>query len=156
MPATKQRLQAPTAPGRIGSRVLAGLFLLVLPLLAAPLQAEEPARQEWRANSVNELYAVAIGPETGKPLIGKMHRWIINVTTPEGEPVYPARISVGGGMEGHGHGLPTQPQVVAYGGNGDYLIDGVRFNMEGEWRLSFIIESETGSDRVDFDLIVEF
>ncbi len=156
MPAIKRRLQAPTSPGRVRSRVLACLVVLLLPLPDAPLQAEEPARHEWSANSVNELYAVTIGPETGKPLIGKMHRWVINVTTLKGEPVYPARISVGGGMEGHGHGLPTQPQVVAYGGNGDYLIDGVRFNMEGEWRLSFIIDSETGSDRVDFDLIVEF
>ncbi len=95
-------------------------------------------------------------PESDAVPIGEMHRWTVEVRTSEGEPVYPAQISIGGGMQSHGHGLPTQPRVIAYGGQGVYLIDGVRFTMEGEWRLSFVIASDYGRDRVDFDIVVEF
>jgi len=50
-------------------------------------------------------------------------------------PVYPAAFSVTGGMPDHGHGLPTQPKVTQYLGEGRYLLEGVKFNMGGEWML---------------------
>jgi hypothetical protein len=118
-------------------------------------QDKHPPTWKLCADTVNKTYQVTISPELGRAPIGDMHRWIISVRLPNGQPVYPAQISIGGGMQGHGHGLPTQPRVIAYGGEGDYLIDGMRFNMEGEWRLSFVIEAERGIDRVDFDLLIE-
>ena len=124
--------------------------------VAAQAEEDAPANAEWTSHSQSKLYRVTIRPESGVVPIGKMHRWTIEVVTTTGEPVYPAEIAIGGGMQGHGHGLPTQPRVVAYGGEGAYLIDGMRFNMEGEWRLSFVIASDFGRDRVDFDIAVEF
>ncbi len=110
----------------------------------------------YESLSVSGLYIVAIKPERGGILIGQMQRWVVSVNSADGEPVYPIKMSIGGGMEAHGHGLPTQPRLIAYGGKGDYLIDGVRFNMAGVWRLSFLIESGLGVDRVDFDIQVDF
>jgi cytochrome c peroxidase len=113
------------------------------------------AVQLWSAQSTNGVYEVSIRTESGlSPPVGETHRWIFSIKDSDGRPVYPALISIGGGMRGHGHGLPTQPQAIAYGGNGDYLVAGMRFAMFGEWRLSFVIESEAGRDRVDFDIVV--
>lgn len=113
-------------------------------------------RNQWYALSKNQVYEIRINPEKGDIEIGPIHNWIINVREFDKGPVFPARITVGGGMSGHGHGLPTQPLVTAYGGNGDYLIEGIRFNMDGMWRLSFIIESHSGRDTVDFEIPVKY
>ena len=142
-------------------RVVTVVYLLVCLVAvsvmpSAHAESTEDSSPGWESVSNNELYRVVVRPERGKPVVGKMHRWIIEVLTTDGEPVYPAQISIGGGMQGHGHGLPTQPQVIAYGGDGVYLIDGMRFNMEGEWQLSFVIASDYGRDRVDFDILLEF
>ncbi len=142
------------------SACLFGMLLIThsfaVPSAAAQAIEEESANAKWTSRSQSELYRVTIQPESGAIPIGEMHRWILEVRTNDDEPVFAAQISVGGGMQGHGHGLPTQPQVVAYGGDGAYLVDGVRFNMEGEWRLSFVIASDFGRDRVDFDIVVAF
>ena len=47
--------------------------------------------------------------------------------------VSPVRVVVGGGMEAHGHGLPTQPQVTEHLGDGQYQLEGLKFNMAGSW-----------------------
>jgi len=143
--------------GRIGrSAWLVAYFLLAASLPASADDSKESVSPSWTGNSAQDLYTVTIRPEADTIPIGKMHRWIVTLLDAEGEPVYPAWFSVGGGMRGHGHGLPTQPQVIAYGGNGDYLLDGMRFNMEGAWTLSLMIESDVGSDRVDFELDISF
>lgn len=36
-------------------------------------------------------------------------------------------------MSQHGHGLPTRPQVTQNLGNGDYLVEGTKFQMGGWW-----------------------
>jgi cytochrome c peroxidase len=111
--------------------------------------------QRWSARSANDAYLVTAGPESGELKIGALQDWTVTIKSQSGDPVYPARITVGGGMAGHGHGLPTQPQVTAYGGAGDYRMEGVRLSMEGEWTLSFYIESSLGAERADvtFDAI---
>jgi hypothetical protein len=110
----------------------------------------------WSTVSGNGTYRVSIHPASDEITIGRLHNWVINVATPSGQPVFPARIVMGGGMQGHGHGLPTQPQITSYEGDGSYLIEGLRFSMEGLWRLSFFIESAAGSDRADVDIELSF
>ena len=126
-----------------------------LPVSEAQVTADQATRLQWTSDSAEQLYTATVRPEPAVIPIGAMHRWTLELHTADGEPVYPAQISIGGGMQNHGHGLPTQPRAVAYGGDGVYLIDGVRFTMEGKWRLSFVIASDYGFDRVDFDILVE-
>lgn len=131
---------------------LLGLLIISVCSLA---QDVANGRKVWNAQSTNGVYEVSARTESGSsPPVGRTHRWILNLRDSNGQPVYPALVSVGGGMRGHGHGLPTQPQAIAYGGNGDYLIAGMRFSMFGDWRLSFVVESEAGRDRIDFDISV--
>lgn len=73
-----------------------------------------------------------------------------------GEGVSPARFVVSGGMPMHGHGLPSQPQVTKHLGHGRYLIEGVRFNMLGKWLFEFEVVTESASDLVSFEVVVDY
>jgi hypothetical protein len=66
-----------------------------------------------------------------------------------------AEITVDGGMPQHGHGLPTSPQVTQNLGGGDYLVEGVKFQMLGWWEVKFNINANGQSDTVTFNLILE-
>jgi hypothetical protein len=89
------------------------------------------------------------------PPVNELHTWILHVETAEGDPVEGAVITVAGDMPAHGHGLPTQPRVTDYLGNGDYLVEGMKFSMGGEWVMTFEIEASGGVDRVHFDLTLD-
>jgi len=58
-------------------------------------------------------------------------------------------------MPAHGHGLPTQPQVTEHLGDGRYQLDGLMFNMAGQWQLIFGINTREHADRVVFDLTID-
>jgi hypothetical protein len=86
--------------------------------------------------------------------IGSMHSWILHVETADGQPVEGAAILVDGGMPDHGHGLPTSPQVTQDMGNGDYLVEGLRFQMGGWWEVKFTITADGVEDNVTFNIIL--
>jgi hypothetical protein len=100
------------------------------------------------------LYITMIEADQTPAPVGRLHTWTIRVTTPAGHPVEDAAITVDGDMPQHGHGLPTQPQVTRYLGEGRYLVEGMRFNMHGWWTLSFAISAERGADQVTFNLVL--
>lgn len=76
--------------------------------------------------------------------LNQMHNWIIDIkpddSTVSIEVLPHAVISISGGMPSHNHGLATSPQITEYLGNGQYLLEGVRFHMAGEWTLQLQIE----------------
>lgn len=69
----------------------------------------------------------------------ELHRWKMRLTSSRGEPISGARILIDGGMPAHAHGLPSAPKIKAISSNGDYIINGMKFNMGGEWLLRFNI-----------------
>lgn len=129
--------------------VVAGFY--GLRMLSPPPADLDVAREKASAAG---LYAVAIEPEVEPVQQGSLHGWILTVTTPEGEPVADAEITVDGGMPQHGHGLPTAPQSTGHIGEGRYRIEGVRFNMGGWWVLNFAISSPAGSDEAEFNIVL--
>lgn len=88
-------------------------------------------------------------------VINQMHSWTLHVETADGQPVENATILVDGGMPQHGHGLPTVPQVTEYLGNGDYLVEGMKFQMGGWWEVRFDITAGDVNDTVTFNLTLE-
>ena len=80
--------------------------------------------------------------------INRIHSWVLHVETADGETVADAEISVTGGMPAHDHGLPTSPRVTQYLGSGDYLIEGLRFHMNGYWEVELEIATDSASDTV--------
>jgi hypothetical protein len=89
------------------------------------------------------------------PPINEMHTWTLHVETADGALVEDASINVAGDMPAHGHGLPTQPQVTEYLGQGDYLVEGMQFSMGGFWVMTFEIEAAGQVDVVNFDLTLD-
>ena len=88
-------------------------------------------------------------------VINQMHSWTLHVETADGQIVENATILVDGGMPQHGHGLPTVPQVTEYLGNGDYLVEGMKFQMGGWWEVRFDITDGETNDTVTFNLTLE-
>jgi len=73
-------------------------------------------------------------------VINTMHNWRLNLVDGDGQPVTGATLSVTGGMPAHNHGLPTSPQVSRELAPGRYLLEGLRFHMNGEWQINIAIE----------------
>jgi hypothetical protein len=84
--------------------------------------------------------------------VGRLHAWTLHVAHRDGTPVTDAAIAVDGDMPEHRHGLPTRPRVTRNLGNGDYLVEGVKFQMAGWWVMDFDISCAGRTERVRFNL----
>lgn len=87
--------------------------------------------------------------------INQIHEWTIHVESSDGQLFEQVAISIDGGMPQHGHGLPTEPRMTQDLGNGDYLVEGMKFNMPGWWTVTFNITTGDLSDSVTFNLVVD-
>jgi cytochrome c peroxidase len=79
---------------------------------------------------------------------------VLTLATADGTPLQDAQIEVGGGMPGHGHGFPTKPRAERFLGNGEFLVEGLQFNMRGRWQITVALVGAAGVDRatLPFDL----
>ncbi|MEO8287096.1 MAG: FixH family protein [Chloroflexota bacterium] len=105
--------------------------------------------------STKGLYRGTAAPGMAPIAINQLHSWTLHVETADGRPVDDATIAVKGDMPGHGHGLPTEPKVNKAAGAGNYLVEGMKFQMTGWWYLDFTIASSKGSDTVRFNLVLK-
>jgi hypothetical protein len=138
--------------------VLLGTLVLAACAAPAPATPTGPNRSEVPAEPPNSrltdngLYRISFTSALDPIAINELHSWTVRVETADGQPVDDAQITVDGGMPGHGHGLPTQPQVTQNLGNGDYLLEGVRFQMPGAWVMRFDVAADGQSDGATFEL----
>lgn len=105
--------------------------------------------------SDNGIFLVSWTSDPSEPPLNQIHTWTIHVETADGQPVEDAEITVDGGMPQHGHGLPTSPQVTQNLGNGDYLVEGMKFQMPGWWEVRFNINADGKSDTITFNFTME-
>lgn len=139
--------------------IMAGL-LLVLAIawgLMMTRMGSMPANLDYATTRLtdNGLYRVSYITPDAAPPINQLHVWTLRVETADGRPVENATITVDGDMPQHGHGLPTRPQVTQYLGNGEYLVEGVRFQMGGWWIVEFDITAAGETDHVTFNLMLQ-
>lgn len=99
----------------------------------------------------NGLFRVSAMSQLDPVVINETHAWTLQVETEDGRPVTDAEIAVDGGMPEHDHGFPTAPRVTENIGEGEYLLEGMRFNMGGVWVLTLEISSGGESDTVTFE-----
>jgi YtkA-like len=130
---------------------------LVLSVLALAACAAPPSGLDVSLKRPTDAgkFIVTLQPPQAAPVINQIHSWTVNVATPAGVPVKGARISVDGGMPQHGHGLPTRPRVTRELGNGDYLMEGMKFSMTGWWEIKLAIEATGATDKVTFNRVIE-
>ena len=98
------------------------------------------------------LYRATIHPQGDSIPQGRLQRWTLHLETVSGAPVDSAAVVVDGGMPQHGHGLPTKPRVTRALGNGDHLVEGMKFNMGGWWVVKFRVDATPGKDSVVFNV----
>lgn len=114
-----------------------------------------PAAQAERIVSQHGIYTLTYKSEIEPIPLNQMHSWTIHLEKEgAGLALDGAEITVDGGMPAHGHGLPTQPQMTRPLGNGNYLIEGFRFQMPGRWVVNFTIRfgNEIDTAVVELDL----
>jgi hypothetical protein len=156
---------AETAPATLGRRwarrglVITGGVVAVIILVVVALMmymSYVPANLDTSAMLTSEqgLYRIGYQSVLDPITINQLHSWTLHVETPDGQPVTDATIQVDGDMPQHGHGLPTRPQVTQNLGNGDYLVEGLKFHMHGWWIVEFDITSGGETDHVVFNLLL--
>jgi hypothetical protein len=137
---------------RAVATALAGVGLVTgCMLFARPPRDLDYSRTRTSAAGV---YRATILPQGDSVPQGRLQRWTLHLETAGGAPVDLATVSVDGGMPQHGHGLPTKPRVTRRLGNGDHLVEGIKFNMGGWWVVTFRVSSAAGSDSLVFNLKV--
>jgi YtkA-like len=140
-----------TARSARSAFAIAALTALVMGCANLRADAPSPDIQTVKA-SAHRLYRVSVRPDVTPIPVRRLQRWTLHLATIDGQPVDSATITMDGGMPQHGHGLPTSPRVTQALGNGDHLIEGVKFNMGGWWVVRFAITSSAGTDTVSFNL----
>jgi hypothetical protein len=136
-----------------------GIILLLL-IAAGALMAYMsyvPSNLDYSTTRLTEqgLYEITYVSKIDPVPVNQMLTWTLHVETADGQPVENATISVDGDMPQHGHGLPTRPQVTRYLGNGDYLVEGLKFHMPGWWVMDFVIDANGQSDQVRFNMMLK-
>ena len=123
--------------------VAAGLLILA----AVGIAQEQRAKK-----SDNEMFFISYESELQPISINQIHNWVVHVELSDGSPVDDATVTLVGGMPVHDHGLPTLPQATQNLGHGDYLVEGMKFHMNGWWQVTISITANGRSDAVTFDL----
>ena len=141
--------------GVLGGLVLA--YIVAMNMMMAKMNGEVPADLDYSTTRTSDdgLFKVSYAPSTGTVPVNQMHQWTLHVETADGQPVEDATIGVDGDMPQHGHGLPTQPRVTKNLGNGDYLVDGMKFQMGGWWLMDFTITANGKTDAVHFNMMLQ-
>ncbi len=115
---------------RLLTRLILASFLLVT-------SSELAAQEVWESSMGS--YKVSYSSKVLPIPINQIHQWVLHIETADGEPVSDANLELQGGMPLHDHGLPTNPVATEYLGEGNYLIEGVRFHMMGDWEITLEI-----------------
>lgn len=114
----------------------------------------ESSPQSWRSQSESGFYQISLRPEEGQARVGGRHGWVVSVETTDGVPFRPSRLAFDGGMPQHGHGFDTRPHVSRTRSVGEFLVDGVRFHMPGDWMLRVEVVGPSGPDVAFFQIRV--
>jgi len=104
--------------------------------------------------SENKIFSLSYKSEIGTIPINRIHEWRLMLKNADGKPVTGAQISLDGDMPQHGHGLPTVPEVTQDLGNGEYIVEGMKFSMPGWWEMKFNVRAGDKDDTVIFNLML--
>ena len=139
--------------------IVVGLFVAYAVVMSMRMtrMKEVPANLDYSTARLSDkgLYKVSYTASTGTVPVNQMHQWTLHVETSDGKAVENAAITVDGDMPQHGHGLPTQPRITKNLGKGDYLVDGMKFQMGGWWLMDFTISTDSQTDAVHFNMMLK-
>ncbi len=129
-----------------GRKAIACIFLACVTTIHAGefITAEQESdKQAYRALVQSRINPIQIN---------QIHQWELTLLDADGVPVENAEIAITGGMPAHNHGLPTAPRVTEELKPGVYLVEGMKFQMGGNWVVNFKITANDLTDTVTFNL----
>lgn len=129
-----------------------GNFSLIVVAALLFSASDGVAQETASSNSDNGKFVVSYTTALQPLSINKIHNWVVHVESADGNPIDDATITLVGGMPVHDHGLPTLPLATQNVGEGNYLVEGMKFHMNGWWQVTISIVSGGDSDSVTFDL----
>ena len=137
--------------------VLVAVYIVAMNVMMAQMSNEAPSDLDYSNTRVSEngLFRVSYISSQDIVPVNQMHQWTLHVESADGQPVEDATITVDGDMPQHGHGLPTRPQVTKNLGNGDFLVEGMKFQMGGWWLIDFTITANDQTDVVHFNMMLK-
>jgi hypothetical protein len=100
------------------------------------------------------IYRVSYHSKVEPIPLNRIHSWTLHLETADGEAVDDARIAVYGGMPVHRHGFPTAPRVTQGLGDGNYLVEGLKFSMIGHWEVWLNIRSGGQTDKAVINVVL--
>lgn len=141
----------------MGIKIVLSLVLLVqaFSLNAAEMHHHHQAdadKLKLTQLSENAHFKLNLKNNLDKNPLHKIHSWTLHVETAKGDLVENAKIHVYGGMPAHRHGFSTNPQVATYLGNGNYLVEGIKFTMPGYWEIWFNVRVNKITDKASFGI----
>lgn len=120
-------------------------FLLMAAGLVAGCADSKSSTDAW-AEVEGVSYKLVAQPMIEPLAINTIHDWRLVLQTPKAQPVSGAQFKVSGGMPAHNHGLPTAPRVTAELQPGVYRLEGMKFQMGGQWEVQFDVEGDLGKE----------
>ncbi|WP_185234782.1 hypothetical protein [Teredinibacter franksiae] len=124
------------------------LILIIVTLLNTTTlssNTQQLAHNYHQVGIASESYRLELYTQTDRIPFNKMHSWKVIVHDTSPSPNLRVDVSIDGGMIAHKHGLPTTPIVERLTTPDTYLIHGLKFQMEGEWFIDFILSDTTNN-----------
>jgi hypothetical protein len=138
---------------RMGNRSSALAAWLCISAAASSAAFSQPA--PLAARSESGAARVTLESPREAPPLNRIHPWTVSVVDAQGRPLSGAAIEVDGGVPGLQRHLPTAPRMTKALGEGRYLIEGMKFDMTGAWRIRLDIRAGEVKDRAVFDIVVK-
>lgn len=126
-------------------------YLLILSILFNNVLFAQ-ASADLHAVTSKHGYTINIFSNDTPIRINHMHSWVVQLLDQQGNPVDNAELKIDGGMPQHNHGLPTAPQITKSLGDGKYLLEGIKFHMNGRWQMEAFISVGDQQDNAVFEL----
>jgi hypothetical protein len=112
---------------------------------------------DWAGEATSQAgrYRIAVRPFDAAAPRGQLHAWVVRIARTDGSPARPSHVGFDGGMPSHGHGFESSPRVTRDLGGGEFLVEGVRFHMAGDWELRVTVTEPEGTDGARLPISVD-
>ncbi len=132
-----------------------GVVLAVALAMAGAAWAQTAGLAPGPVASVGGHFRVIAQSAVQPVVINKIHSWTLTLTDAAGAPVDGASLAIDASVPIIERVTPTAPRVTRALGEGRYLVEGMKFDMAGRWRLQIAIRSGNDSDHVVMNVDVK-